>query len=192
MFVGEPKKKYVILKTSVSVPVAPAATSYSKYLNLNDAYDPMGDLSSEQAPFWDTYAAMYEKYKVLKAWGSITFMNETANQAVFVFLKSSNDTAPTTIDDAMGASGARQRLCPANSERATTIRFSTVPSRWFSSDVLNGESGAPTTGSPSSKVYGYIEIESKKSAAPANIVGTINLTMYQKVMFHDLKRVEDA
>lgn len=199
------------LKTSFFANVTATAGTgvFTGFLKPGSAFDPTGDLASIQPVGFDQFAAIFSRYKVNKAYVTITILgnvsanNSLSNNWVGAAYPAVDSTAAALYQNA--ASQAYSKIyqgCFAQNFNTTVGTGSGGPSVCTRKHVIDNETvvgasgdtfdvGALVTADPTALQYAVLPIFLQGNGVGAH-TWTIQVNMIQNITFSQRKNVVDA
>jgi len=195
--VNPPKRLSTRLMSTLTLPIAPGATSNGYVFPLQSCTDPFGANSTNQPRGWDRMAALYTTYMIFGGAIYLTYTNETTNPVhMITYIDNNSTNLSNSYEEARQQNGAREYTATEAGGSRTMIRAKRL---WNSKlehhhgDPMviwenTSETGAnaQTNGS----IYFHVNFYSQKSSNAANITGVLLLRVIQSVGFQGLSFTE--
>jgi len=195
------------LKTSFFANVTAAAGTgvFTGFLKPGSAFDPTGDIAAIQPVGYDQFAAIFNRYKVNKAYVTITVIANAAAAGQYTWVGASYPCVDSTAA-ALYQNAASQAYSKTYSGTSTLgpagSGFGGGPSMCVRKHVIDNETivgasgdtfdiGALVTADPTSLQYAVLPIFLQYNTAGAG-TWTIKVEMIQNVTFSQRKNVVDA
>jgi len=198
------------LKTSFFINVAAAGSGvFTGFLKPGSAFDPCGDLSNIQPAAYDAWASVFNRYKVNKAWITITISgNNTqgagSSQWVAAAYPAVDSTALTTYQGAASQPYSKTffGVFAVSNNVAGSVTTGTGGSSCTRKFVLDNEAivgsigdsfdgGALVTSDPTVLQYAVLPIFIQSQTA-ATATWLIKVDIIQNVTFSQRKNIVDA
>jgi len=194
------------LRTSFFANVTGAAGGiFTGYLKPGSAYDPSGDLSTIQPVAYDAWSLVYSRYKVNKAWVTISIIGTGAPAGPSAWVAAAypavDPTALTTYQGAASQSYAKT-LCGSflaiaasglgtGSGEPKSMKFVLDNEAVVGASGDAFDMGALVSADPTALQYAVLPIFLQASDAHA-CTWMLKVDMYQNVTFSQRKNVVDA
>lgn len=157
-YLSPPAKITMRMKGTVQLTLTGGASTESHYVKLNSCFDPFGDISAIQTPWFDKMASMYNYYMVTSAAFSVhTVERRTDDSVRYCIYPSRASAVATTFANATGQIHAKNAVLhkePRN--EPSGIRVFTTFSRLDGSPLDESQDAALVTADPTHLMYGYI------------------------------------
>jgi len=196
------------LKTSFFANVTAAAGTgvYTGFLKPGSAFDPTGDLAAIQPVGFDQFAAIFNRYKVNKAWVTVTISGGQSLNGVHNWVAASYPSVDSTAAALYQNAASQAYAKTYNGTFAVMPNASTIGGSGLNactrkhvidSETIVGASGdtfdigALVTSDPTSLQFAVLPIFIQANAAGAS-TWTVKIDMIQNVTFSQRKNVVDA
>jgi len=193
------------LRTSFFANVTGSGTGvFTGYLKPGSAFDPTGDISTIQPVAYDAWAAVYSRYKVNKAWVTISIIGSIAAGATYYNWVGAAypGVDPTPLTTYQGAaSQSYAKTFSGNFSGGTTLAGTAVPcvrKFVFDNEAVVGSTGdafdmgALVTSDPTALQFAVLPIFLQSCVSGANPTWVVKVDMFQNVTFSQRKNVIDV
>lgn len=182
---------FVRLKYSEDIHINDGVSASKLYTYRgNSLFDPNLTGVGHQPMYFDQYALIYEKYRVMGAKISIRAINGTSSVAQYLILEAGTDqNLSNNVTRLLEQSRSSiSRIVPAYSQSPTYIKRYTSTRKacgLTKSQIYDADFGADTTGSPQQLWYFNIIAAAIDSLSPADLYLMVSITYY--CQFYDRK-----
>lgn len=178
--IGFPEK--MIAKLSYNETVTLSSISGSFILRGNSVFDPNFTGGGNQPNYFDNYAAIYQKYRVLSSTLTVRFLNVSSTIGCrIMIMPSDSQTPPTNVMNSVGNPYTKQTILGINTSSRNLINLK----QRMSTAKLNGKSKAAIMASdsyesgvgtnPTDPWFWIIQYEDLGLASACNIIADVKV-----------------